>query len=171
MFLDQIIQPDSAFFKSWNEIKKSLHNKKGPIPLWYKHMINQYTLNPNNLRLNFELLHLPQQTLHVKRPKKDFNSLNQTICPRNFWAHFWSPSVKDITYRKILSKDNHNPNSPMMIMEYWVPCPIIDNSKDTRGHTPNSCPNLLQPCEGCSLHYPYYIANLRPKCILVFAID
>ncbi|GET03648.1 ribonuclease H-like domain-containing protein [Rhizophagus clarus] len=163
MFLDQIIQPDSAFFKSWNEIKNSLHNKKGPIPLWYKHMINQYTLNPNNLRLNFDLPHLPQQTLHVKRLKKGFNSPNQTICPRNSWAHFWSPSVKDTTYGKILSKDNHNPNSPMMIMEHWVLCPIIDNSNDTREHTPNSRPNFLQPCKGCSLHYPYYIADLRPK--------
>ncbi|GBB91969.1 hypothetical protein RclHR1_19460001 [Rhizophagus clarus] len=171
MFLDQIIQPDSAFFKSWNEIKKSLYNKKGPIPLWYKHMINHYTLNSNNLRLNFELPHLLQQTLHVKRPKKDFNSPNQTIRPRNSWAHFWSPSVKDTTYGKILSKDNHNPNSPMMIMEHWIPCPIIDNSKDTRGHTPNSRPNFLQPCEGCSLHYPYYIADLQLKCILFFAID
>ncbi|GBC02818.1 hypothetical protein RclHR1_04840001 [Rhizophagus clarus] len=168
MFLDQIIQPDSAFFKSWNEIKNSLHNKKGPIPLWYKHMINQYTLNPNNLRLNFDLPHLPQQTLHVKRLKKGFNSPNQTICPRNSWAHFWSPSVKDTTYGKILSKDNHNPNSPMMIMEHWVLCPIIDNSNDTREHTPNSRPNFLQPCKGCSLHYPYYIADLRPKYPLTF---
>ncbi|GBB94208.1 hypothetical protein RclHR1_02310014 [Rhizophagus clarus] len=163
MFLDQIIQPDSAFFKSWNEIKNSLHNKKGPIPLWYKHMINQYTLNPNNLRLNFDLPHLLQQILHVKRPKKGFNSPNQMIRLRNFWAHFWSPSVKDTTYGKILSKDNHNPNSPMMIMEHWVPCPIIDNFNNARDHTPNSRPNFLQPCEGCSLHYPYYIADLRPK--------
>ncbi|GBB83345.1 hypothetical protein RclHR1_10070007 [Rhizophagus clarus] len=93
------------------------------------------------------------------------------ICPRNSWAHFWSPSVKDTTYGKILSKDNHTPSSPMMIMEHWVPCLITDNHNNARGHTPNSRPNFLQPCEGCNLHYPYYIADLRPKCILFFAID
>ncbi|GBB86128.1 hypothetical protein RclHR1_12590009 [Rhizophagus clarus] len=134
-------------------------------------MISQYTLNSNNLCLNFDLPYLPQQTLNVKRLKKNFSSPNQTIRPQNTWAHFWSPSIKDTIYGKILSKDNHNPNSPMMIMEHWVPCPIIDNYNDTRGHTPNSCPNFLQPCDGCSLHYPYYIADLRPKCILFFAID
>ncbi|GBB97409.1 hypothetical protein RclHR1_02990010 [Rhizophagus clarus] len=171
MFLDQIIQPDSAFFKTWDEIKSSAPNNKGPVPLWYKHMIDQYTINPNTLRLNFDLPHLLQQQLRIKRPKKNFTSPNQTLCPCNTWTYFWSPVIKDIVYSKILSKDNHSPNSPMMIIEYWIPKPASLLPNPNNDNTPKSHDNILHPCERCNLYYPYYIADLRPKCIILQALD
>ncbi|GBC05593.1 hypothetical protein RclHR1_06300002 [Rhizophagus clarus] len=134
-------------------------------------MIEQYTINPNTLRLNFDLPSLPQQQLRLKRPKKNFTLPNQTLHPRNTWTYFWSPVIKDIVYGKILSKDNHSPHSLMMIIEHWIPTTMNIFRNQNNEHIPKSRDNTLQRCEGCNLHYPYYIADLRPKCIILQALD
>ncbi|GET03546.1 ribonuclease H-like domain-containing protein [Rhizophagus clarus] len=87
------------------------------------------------------------------------------------WTYFWSPVIKDIVYGKILSKDNHSPSSPMMIIEHWVPTTINTSNNQDNERTPKSRDNILQQCEGCNLHYPYYLADLRPKCIILQALD
>ncbi|GES80916.1 ribonuclease H-like domain-containing protein [Rhizophagus clarus] len=59
----------------------------------------------------------------------------------------------------------------MMIMEYWVPTTINTSNNQDNERTPKSRDNILQQCEGCNLHYPYYLADLRPKCIILQALD
>ncbi|GES99279.1 ribonuclease H-like domain-containing protein [Rhizophagus clarus] len=124
-------------------------NNKGPIPLWYKHMIDQYTINSNTLRLNFDLPQLPQQHLRMKRPKKNFTLPNQTIRPRNTWTYFWSPVIKDIIPTSTTLTPNHH----------------------NYENTPKSHDNILRPCDGCNLHYPYYIADFRPKYVILQPLD
>jgi hypothetical protein len=68
MFLDQIISPDGCFLKSWKEIKSTLKNKYGPIPGWYKFLVDNLTLN-NNLQLNFIPYTQLIQNPYVTHPK------------------------------------------------------------------------------------------------------
>ncbi|CAB4427846.1 unnamed protein product [Rhizophagus irregularis] len=52
-----------------------------------------------------------------------------------------------------------------MYLEHWIPVPGI-NTSNNNNLTPRSTPNIIQPCRGCRLHFPYYIGNQTPKCIL-----
>jgi hypothetical protein len=51
----------------------------------------------------------------------------------------------------------------MIYCEHWIFDPDI--TKD-HTNTPKSKPQLIKRCLGCNLHHPYYIGDVRPKCIL-----
>lgn len=54
VFLDQIITIDSAYLIPYKELKKSVINKSGRQPKWYKFLQEHITLTPMG-RLNIDL--------------------------------------------------------------------------------------------------------------------
>ncbi|PKC58526.1 hypothetical protein RhiirA1_400576 [Rhizophagus irregularis] len=147
MFLDQVITPDSAYLlEEYNKIKESLQNKQGRIPRWYNFLKNHLTISSTNNHLNIELNKPIIQNPRVERLRPPPISVE----------------VQNHTgYGRAIMTTNYSPSGPMLFAEHWIKIPI-----NTSIATPRSCPNLLQPCPGCKLHFPYYVGDNRINCIL-----
>lgn len=50
-----------------------------------------------------------------------------------------------------------------MFVEHWT---FIQHPSSHIELTPRSYPTILQPCQGYSLHSPYFTGSLRPKCTI-----
>jgi hypothetical protein len=162
IFLDQIISTDNAFLETWEDIKKKLHNKRGPKPKWYTFLCDNIVLNPNNLRLNLTLPSPSIQNPIITRPKIPKISTDH-VKSINTWISSWIPKISDSIYGRILFKTHFPSCTPMAYIEHWT----FDHSfENTSNKTPKSRTQSITPCNGCKLHNTYYIGDMRPKCVL-----
>jgi ribonuclease HI len=66
-------------------------------------------------------------------------------------------------YGKKLSSIHYPNTQQYLFIEHWR---FQHNHTLSSTSTPRSFPTILLPCEGCSLHYLYYVGSLKPKCII-----
>ncbi|EXX64464.1 hypothetical protein RirG_142450 [Rhizophagus irregularis DAOM 197198w] len=161
MFLDQIITEESAYLKDYKDIKKSLQCKKGRIPRWYTFLKDNLTINSNN-RLNIELDQPIIKSHNVERLKPP-NISRDAFHHKgpSKWVTTWSPNIIDVVYGKAITSTNFEHIVPFLYAEHWIKVPLNASTS-----TPRSRPNIIQPCPGCQLHFPYYIGDNRISCIL-----
>ncbi|CAB5168428.1 unnamed protein product [Rhizophagus irregularis] len=161
MFLDQIITEESAYLKDYKDIKKSLQCKKGRIPRWYTFLKDNLTINSNN-RLNIELDQPIMKSHNVERLKPP-NISRDAFHHKgpSKWVITWSPNIIDVVYGKAITSTNFEHSVPLLYAEHWIKVPLNASTS-----TPRSRPNIIQPCPGCQLHFPYYIGDNRISCIL-----
>ncbi|PKY49035.1 hypothetical protein RhiirA4_422638 [Rhizophagus irregularis] len=158
---DQVITTDSAFLDEYKNIKASLQNKQGRIPRWYTFLKDNLTLNVNN-RLNVELDKPIWKNPNVLRLKPPLVSTDPfTHKGPSKWVTTWSPNIIDVVYGRAITSTNYDNCVPVLYAEHWIRIPINASTS-----TPHSRPNIIQPCPGCQLHFPYYIGDNRITCIL-----
>lgn len=80
------------------------------------------------------------------------------------WVATWAQSIKDVVYGKMLTSTCFHKTTPTIYIEHWIHQPPYINQSCQR--TPRSTPNIVVACNGCSLHFPYYIGSQNPKCII-----
>lgn len=82
---------------------------------------------------------------------------------RSKWIATWSQTTNDVAFGKLLTS-RHLPNTtPIFFAEHWIYKDISNSPTNT---TPRSRPTTIVPCQGCTLHTPYYVGSLLPKCII-----
>ncbi|GBC33865.1 uncharacterized protein OCT59_019209 [Rhizophagus irregularis] len=95
--------------------------------------------------------------LHEYQKIKEYKTSTEELRDgRPKWIASWAPAITDVIYGKILTA-THFPNTvPILYAEHW-----IHRNLDTSNYhnTPRSQTNTIIPCQGCSLHYPYYVGS------------
>ncbi|GBC31731.2 RNA-directed DNA polymerase from mobile element jockey-like [Rhizophagus irregularis DAOM 181602=DAOM 197198] len=145
-----IITIDHAYLEDYNDIKKSLQNKQGRIPRWYNFLKDKLTLCSNN-RLTIKLENPIIKNPRIERLRSP-STINEPVTykgPRK-WFH-----------EKAILSIHPSHSVPTLYAEHWIHVP------DTQSQlTPRSRSNILQPCSGCNLHFPYFVGDCQAKCIL-----
>ncbi|PKY50695.1 hypothetical protein RhiirA4_531072 [Rhizophagus irregularis] len=151
----------TLYLEDYNDIKKSLQNKQGRIPRWYNFLKDKLTLCSNN-RLTIKLENPIIKNPRIERLRSP-STINEPVTykgPRK-WFLTWSNSNRDVVYEKAILSIHPSHLVPTLYAEHWIHVP------DTQSQlTPRSRSNILQPCSGCNLHFPYFVGDCQAKCIL-----
>ncbi|CAB4426582.1 unnamed protein product [Rhizophagus irregularis] len=120
---------------------------------WYKFLIALTNTRRLNFNLDDPIIQNPQITRPETPPTND-EPIHLQGRPKLIAS--WTPTITDMIYGKILTA-THFPNTvPILYAEHW-----IHRNLDTSNHhnTPRSQTNTIISCQGCSLHYPYYVGS------------